>query len=188
MALLPERLAAGEIDLVRWDLEDLDGIMAAVETSYPELHRWMAWAQTMPTRQAMSEVITEGAKSFDSDREWQYVLSEIAGGEVVGCAGLHPWVGPDGLEIGYWVRTDRTGRGYATSAARALTDAAFASALDLERVEIHMDQANLPSVAVPRKLGYSLQLEEDREAMAPGHTGRGFIWKMERSIWQGLQR
>jgi RimJ/RimL family protein N-acetyltransferase len=158
-----------------------------VETSYAELHQWMAWAQTLPTHQAMSAVITEGAESFDSDREWQYVLREIGSGEVVGGAGLHRWVGPDGLEIGYWVRTDRTGRGYATSAARALTDAAFASSLGIERVEIHMDQANLGSVAVPRKLGYCLQLEEDREALAPGHTGRGFVWRMERSIWQQLQ-
>ena len=96
---------------------------------------------------------------------------------------------PDGLEIGYWTRTDRTGRGYATTAARALTDAAFTSALEIERVEAHMEQENLASVAVPRKLGYSLQLEADREALPPCHTGSGgFIWKMERSIWQALQR
>jgi RimJ/RimL family protein N-acetyltransferase len=183
MALMADRLAAGEIELCRWHSQYVDEIKAAVESSYPELHRWMAWAQTMPTSEAMSAVIADRAASFEADREWQYVLREVASDELVGGAGLHRRVGPDGLEIGYWVRTDRTGRGFATSAARALTDAAFASPLGVERVEIHMDQANLASVAVPRKLGYRLVLEEDREVVAPGHSGRGFIWTVERSSW-----
>jgi RimJ/RimL family protein N-acetyltransferase len=183
MALMPDQLRAGEIELCRWNADHVDETMAAVESSYPELHRWMTWAQTMPTREVMSAVIADGAASFEADREWQYVLREVATGELVGGAGLHRRVGPDGLEIGYWVRTDRTGHGYATSSARALTDAAFASPLGFERVEIHMDQANSASVAVPRKLGFRLVLEEDREILAPGHTGRGFIWTVERSSW-----
>jgi RimJ/RimL family protein N-acetyltransferase len=186
MALMPDRLQAGEIELRRWHSDYVDAIKAAVESSYLELHRWMAWAQTMPTTEAMSAVIAGGSASFEADREWQYVLREVASDELVGGAGLHRRVDPDALEIGYWVRTDRTGRGYATSSARALTDAAFASPLGFERVEIHMDQTNLASVAVPRKLGYRLVLEEDREILAPGHSGRGFIWNMERSSW--LQR
>jgi RimJ/RimL family protein N-acetyltransferase len=183
MALMPDRLQAGAIELLRWHSDYVDDIMAAVESSYSELHQWMAWAQTMPTREAMNAVIAEGAASFEADREWQYVLLEVASNELVGGAGLHRRVGPDGLEIGYWVRTDRTGRGYATSSARSLTDAAFASSLGVERVEIHMDQANLASVAVPRKLGFHLALEEDRDILAPGHTGRGFIWAVERARW-----
>ena len=180
---MPNWLEAGEIELCRWHPRYADEIKAAVESSYPELHRWMVWAQTMPTSEAMSAVIADGVASFDADREWQYVLREVSCDELVGGAGLHRRVGLDGLEIGYWVRTDRTGRGYATSAARALTEAAFSLPLGFERVEIHMDQANVASVAVPRKLGYRLALEEDREVLAPGHSGRGFIWTVERSSW-----
>jgi len=179
---MPDRLPAGDIELCRWRTRHVDEIKAAVESSYRELHQWMAWAQTMPTSEALRAVIADGAASFEADREWQYVLREVANDELVGGAGLHRRVGPDGLEIGYWVRTDRTGRGYATSAARALTDAAFA-VQGFERVEIHMDQANLASAAVPRKLGYRLVLEEDREVLAPGHSGRGFVWAVERSSW-----
>jgi RimJ/RimL family protein N-acetyltransferase len=183
MALMPDRLQAGDIELCRWQSHYVDEITTAIESSYPELRRWMAWAQTVPSGDAMSAVIAVGVASFEADREWQYALREAASGELVGGAGLHRRGGPDALEIGYWVRTDRTGRGYATSAARALTDAAFASSSECDRVEIHMDQANLASVAVPRKLGYRLVLEEDREVLAPGHSGRGFIWSVERSSW-----
>jgi RimJ/RimL family protein N-acetyltransferase len=183
MALMPDRLQAGEIELRRWHSDYLDEIIAAGESSYVELHRWRAWAQTMPTREAMDAVIADGVAAFEADREWQSVLREVASGEVVGGAGLHRRADPDGLEIGYWVRTDRTGRGYATSSARALTDAAFASSLGNERVEIRTDQANAASAAVPRKLGFRLVLEEDRDILASGHTGRGFIWTLERSSW-----
>lgn len=183
MALLPDQLAVGDLVLSRWDLGFLDDVMSAVGTSFTELHRWMAWADVMPTREAMSEVIAEGIASFDADLEWQYFLRQTSTGEIVGGAGLHRRAGPKTLEVGYWVRTNRTGYGYATSAARILTDAAFSTPTRFDRVEIHMDRANLASVAVPRKLGFSLEREEDREVITPGHSGRGFVWAMDREDW-----
>ena len=91
-----------------------------------------------------------------------------------------PAPGPGAIEIGYWVRSDRTSRGYATAAARALTEAAFAH-LPVDQVEIRMDRANRASAAVPLKLGYRLFGHEEREVLTPGHTGRGLIWVRRRS-------
>ena len=79
------------------------------------------------------------------------------------------------MEIGYWVRTDRTRRGIATSAAGALTRAAF-SLPGVERVEIHCDQSNRPSAGVAAKLGYILARTEPKEPAAPGETGRFMVW------------
>jgi hypothetical protein len=45
MDLMPDRLQAGEIELCRWHPHYVDEIKAAVESSDPELHRWMAWAR-----------------------------------------------------------------------------------------------------------------------------------------------
>jgi RimJ/RimL family protein N-acetyltransferase len=100
----------------------------------------------------------------------------VDSGELVGGAGLHP-KGPGTADIGYWVRADRTGRGYATAAARALTEAAFQHLADVHRVTIRMDQANVARAAVPRKLGYRGDREETtRDIVASGHTGKGWIW------------
>jgi hypothetical protein len=49
--------------------------------------------------------------------------------------------------------------------------AAFASSLGNERVEIRTDQANAASAAVPRKLGFRLVLEEDRDILEPVWSG-----------------
>ncbi len=180
MSLLPNALSAGSLDLQRWRPKHRDGMLAAVEASFPELHRWMPWAATMPTADDLSTVLGEGETAFDGDREWSYALVEPDSGEVVGSAGLHRRAGPGTIEIGYWVRSDRTGRGYATAAARALAEAAFTYLDDVERVEIRMDAGNAASAAVPPKLGFRLLGGESRDLLAPAHTGGGLVWARDR--------
>jgi RimJ/RimL family protein N-acetyltransferase len=140
----------------------------------------MPWAATLPSADEMSAVLRAGEASFDADQEWTYTLVERDSGDVVGGAGLHPRSGPESIEIGYWVRSDRTGRGYATAAARALAEAAFVSLGHVERIEIRMDAANRASAAVPPKLGFHLVGAEGRDLLAPAHTGRGLVWALDR--------
>ena len=73
-------------------------------------------------------------------------MAAVGGRRVVGGSGLHRRIGPDGLEIGSWVRRDFVRRGIASSAAAWLTDLAFARP-DIDRVEIHRDRANVASDA-----------------------------------------
>jgi RimJ/RimL family protein N-acetyltransferase len=90
---------------------------------------------------------------FDLGEDFVYGIFTADEAEVVGGSGLHARVGPEALEIGYWVRASRAGRGFATEAAAALTRVAFA-VCRVERVEIRVDPANAASLAVPRKLGF----------------------------------
>src|SRR5688572_13269773 len=156
--------------------------MAAIESSFAELRQWMPWAQTMPSRDEEETVLLEGEQSFDQGEDFGYLLWEIATGELVGGAGLHRRIGPGAIEIGYWVRSDRTGRGYATATAKALTEAAFAHLPDVQRVEIHPDRANLASAAIPPKLGYTLSREEERERLSESQSGMSQIWVIERPL------
>ncbi len=158
-------------------------MLSAVTLSFADLELWMPWAQSVPSAQELRGVLSEGQTAFDGDREWNYALFERISGELVGSAGLHRDEDPDCPEIGYWVRSDRTGRGYATTAARTLAGAAFAYLADVGRVKIRMDQANLASAAVPPKLGFELFGEENREIAARGQTGQGFVWVLDRAKW-----
>jgi len=180
MASLPDRLAAGPIELRRWNSSCLDELMRALTISLDDLKRWLPWAQRMPTAEEELAVLEAGATAFEADQEWAYMLHEVEGGDLVGGIGLHRRVGPGGLEIGYWVRSDRVGRGYATAAAKALTQAAFDFLPDIERVEIHMDQANAASAAVPRKLGYRMVREGRRDILGNGQMRPTFAWVLAR--------
>jgi RimJ/RimL family protein N-acetyltransferase len=181
MAGLPGVLAAGAVELRRCGLGDLDALMRAIEVSQLELARWLPWADPMPTVEAERAFLLERQRCFDADEDWGYFLIESGTGELVGGAGLHRRE-RGVVEIGYWVRTDRTRRGYATAAAGALTSAAFAHLSDVDRVTIRIDQGNGASAAVPPKLGYRLDGEDPlREIIASGHTGKGWIWVRTRS-------
>lgn len=181
MAALPDRLPAVPVELRACQLEHLDAVMTAIEMSHTELARWLPWADPMPSRQFERGFIIASMASFDADDKWGYFLFEPETGELVGSSGL--WRHGNGrFEIGYWVRSDRTGRGYATAAAGALTAAAFRYLAEAEWVVIRMDQANAASAAVPPKVGYLLEGEDPvREVEAPGQMGQGWIWAKARS-------
>jgi ribosomal-protein-serine acetyltransferase len=180
MALLPDTLRADGLELRRWDPASVDVMRAAIDESFGELQLWMPWAQTMPTAEELGRTLTQGADDFRDDRGWDYSMFEARTGDLVGAAGLHRTDDPSCYEIGYWVRTDRTRRGYATTAAAALVEAAFRSLRHASQIMIRMDVGNLASAAVPPKLGFTLRGQEDREVLALGHTGRGHVWMLHR--------
>jgi RimJ/RimL family protein N-acetyltransferase len=183
MSLMPARLPAPPLELRRWSEADLSDLMAAIEVSVEDLGQWFPWAADgVPSLAAERSVLAGGVVDFDRDADWSYSLIESSSGELVGGCGLHRRR-PDCLEIGYWVRSDRHRRGYATTAARCLTDAAFGRVRDAARVEIRMDRANVASARVPAKLGFHLDGEEVHEKLARGHTGRRLIWSMSRDRW-----
>lgn len=102
---------------------------------------------------------------------------------VVGSCGLHRRSGPEVLEIGYWVHVDHLRRGYAHEIASKLTTAAFAVA-GIERVEIHHDEANTRSRAVPERLGFTHAGSRPDEPVAPGESGVDVAWWMTRQEWE----
>jgi RimJ/RimL family protein N-acetyltransferase len=180
--MVPEEIAVPPLVLRRWRAADAPAVLAAVERSLPELRRFMPWAMQKPTLESVGAFV-ESSWNPTPPETFGFGLFD-AGGEVVGGFGLHGRRGPGILEIGYWVRSDRTGRGYATAAARALTDAGFESYPGVFRVEIRCDPENVASAAVAAKLGYSLDARVDVEVEAEAQTGVQQVWAVNRTTWR----
>jgi len=183
VALLPDLLPAGPVELRRWAPALAGPLQAAVLASFAELHPWMPWAGEPPTEAGMATVVSEGVAAFDGGTEWSYVVSRPGRDEVLGSVGIHTRGPAASVEIGYWIRTDVTGRGYATAAARALTAAAFTHLDEVDHVEIRPDPANARSASVPPRLGYRLDREEPRPVDAPGQSGRCQVHVIDRAGW-----
>jgi RimJ/RimL family protein N-acetyltransferase len=187
----PEQVAAGPLMLRRVHADDAGAIAVAVGASLEHLRPWMPWA-TPEAADLRSQLVrvAEADELWESGTGFIYVMiARDAGppgqdgpgmvrdpdGEFVGTIGLHRRPADDAVEIGYWTVAGRTRRGYATAAARAMTEVALALA-GARRVEIHCDEANTASAGVPRKLGYRLDRVEKHEKEAPGEQGRRMIW------------
>ena len=78
-------------------------------------------------------------------------------GEFLGSTGYHhfDWDVPS-IEIGYWLRTSCTGKGFMTEAVNALTQYAFKQ-LKVNRIAITCDVINIQSKRIPERLGYHLE-------------------------------
>ena len=175
MTAVPEEIALPEVGarLRRHRVDDVDALLDAVEESRDHLRPHMPWADE--SRAELAAFVAEAVQQWATGRDRNFVIEDVASGELLGGCGLHARVGADGLEIGYWLRAGATGRGRVTAAARALTEAALA--VDgVTRVEIHCDEANVASAAVPRRLGYRLDRIERDVVSAPGDLGRSMIW------------
>ena len=174
MARLPDILTCEGLELRRWDTAFTEPMISAIQASFPELQQWMSWAQKMPTADELHQVLLEGQTAFDANRAWEYAIFEAE--QLVGGTGLHRSDRPDH----YWVHTAWTGRGIATATTSALVEAAVTHLGEATQIAIRMDQANGASAAIPRKLGFTLDHEEDHAVLAKGHTGRRFVWVRDR--------
>lgn len=175
--------AAKGLTLRRWGEDQLAALLEAIRLSLPELRQWLPWALEMPTVEVERDFLRRGEEAFESGAQMGFGVFETDGGELVGACGLARRAEAYVAEIGYWIRSDRTGRGYATAATKSVTNAGFTYLHEVERIEIRCDAANRASAAVARKLGYRLEGEFEMPASAPGHTGRGLLWAVTRQEW-----
>ncbi len=172
--------------LRRWGTDDAAALHEAVVESRTELLAWLPWATHEPLTVEERRLFILG-----SQRQWDagttYGFGIFGQDRLIGACGLHPRVGRGGLEIGYWIRTSCTGTGYATDAARVLTELGFEVG-SINRIEIHHDAANPASGRVAEKLGFTKIGELSSTVQAPGETGTEWVWRTTRDQWFASNR
>jgi ribosomal-protein-serine acetyltransferase len=148
----PEMINAGELVLKRWEPAWSGELAAAVQESVPELNPFLPFA-TDEYGLAEARTYIEGSVAgWATEAEFNYAIF-TAVGDLIGSIGLMTRPGPGALEIGYWMRTPWTGRGFMTQAVKVLTRVAL-TLPGIERVVIKHDPANAASAAVAAKAGF----------------------------------
>jgi RimJ/RimL family protein N-acetyltransferase len=176
------RIQTPRLVLRCWNPADAPLLAEAVTASIDHLRPWMPWVHAEPEELEIKVQRLRGFRArFDTDQDFIYAIFTADEREVVGGTGMHPRVGADALEIGYWISALHVGQGYATEAAGALTRVAF-GIHGVERMEIRCDPANERSASVPRKLGYTH--EATLRANVRGVDGAmrdSMVWSLLRS-------
>ncbi len=164
-----ERIESERLVIRCWHPEDAPALKDAIDNSLGQLREWVPWAMDEPSSiHTLATRLGAMRDDFVAGRDWAYAVFESGESRLVGGAGLHPRGTTDHLEIGYWIRTDASGRGYATETAAALCEAAFVHT-GVGRLEIHCDVENARSAAVAQRLGFV----RDRQFRQEAPTRRG---------------
>jgi RimJ/RimL family protein N-acetyltransferase len=173
---MPTSISAGEVELQRLEVAHVDAIVAAMRASLPDLRPWFPWARSTPSRSLQADRARLAQEAFEAGRDFEFSIFESVSGELVGGFRVNPLAGQNMAELGYWIRSDRHRRGYATCLVRAATNAVFEHLPEIDQIQVRMDRANGPSAGVARSAGLTLSDEVDRPIVAPGHTGRALVW------------
>lgn len=134
---------------------DGEELHAAVHESLADLRPWMPWAMNPFDKEQYEAHVREGQLKFLAREDLWMMLLLKGTNTIIGGSGLHRmnWNVPS-FEIGYWVRSSFSRRGYIVEAVAGITNFAFEH-LKANRVEIRCDSTNERSMAIPKKLGFS---------------------------------
>jgi RimJ/RimL family protein N-acetyltransferase len=152
--------ATGRLAFREMTVDDLDDMAALLGD--PEVMRY--YPRPKDRAEALAW-ITRNRERYEHDGFGLWVLTHADTGAFVGDCGLtlQTVEGAVDVEVGYHVRADLQGRGYATEAAAACRDHAR-DALGTKRLIAIIHPANVPSQRVAQKIG----LAYERDAVKGG--------------------
>jgi ribosomal-protein-serine acetyltransferase len=132
--------------------DDIPAFFEFVERNRASLERWLGWAERARDINGAREFVERYYK------RWEHRAALLANiwceGQVAGIAVYRTIDALNNrVEIGYALDEAFRGRGLATAVTRGLTDYAF-DVLGMHRAVINCASGNLPSRAIPERLGY----------------------------------
>jgi RimJ/RimL family protein N-acetyltransferase len=142
----------------------------------------MPWARAEPLSvAARMELFQQMRGNFLLGVEFTYAMVERGTGAFIGGTGFHPRIGPDALEIGYWIDRALQGKGLVSEAVVALCSVAF-EIMKARRLEIRCSTENVRSRAVAERLGFHL----DGVLRDSGYGGSGEL--EDKMVWSLIAR
>ncbi|SNY09566.1 GNAT family N-acetyltransferase [Paractinoplanes atraurantiacus] len=146
--MYPVKLAGRAVLLREFRTDDAAASLSIVGDD--RVTRWLSFdSRNEAAAEAMIDGVVERAQS--SPRTEYYLAVTAPDDELVGFARLG-LSGVKAAKLGYAIRADRWGNGYATDAASRMISFAFEE-LGLHRVSAAIGPDNTASIAVARKLG-----------------------------------
>jgi len=145
--ILRAPLQAGEGDIV----------YKAIKDSFSELKQWLLLFQSIPTVEETEILLRNAHIDFLKRESFRYLIYHKDTNDFIGTASLHRinWK-ISKCEIGYWINTQYSGKGYMTETVSELINLGFQQ-FKFRRIEIRCESNNTKSRSIPEKLGFELE-------------------------------
>jgi len=175
----PYRIETPRLNLSALGPEHVDQLHEVIPRNRAHLATAMPWAHTEPlSYEVRIDLLRQWRANFDLGLDFPLGIFERSTNRYIGGTGLHPRIGPQALEIGYWIAADRQGNGLVSEAVTALVSVAF-EAMGARRLEIRCSPQNSRSRAIPERLGFHLDgVLREGGISATGELEDKMIWSL----------
>lgn len=132
-------------------------VYESIVSSIQELREWLPFAHKEQREEVVEANLREARLNYLKREDLRLLVFHRETNEFIGSSGLHHpnWDVPK-FEIGYWIDSRHSGKGYMTEAVEGITEFAFRE-LKARRVTIRCDTLNNKSRAIPERLGFTLE-------------------------------
>ncbi|WP_241481351.1 GNAT family N-acetyltransferase [Rouxiella chamberiensis] len=125
----------------------------AIQASFKDISAWENWCSAGYSLEDSRTYLIDSFIKRQRGLEYRYCLYDLPSGKIIGSVALNRIVHEyKTANIGYWIRSDFTGRSLAVTAVKALARFAF-DELAMTRLEIVAMEKNLRSRRVAEKSG-----------------------------------
>ena len=149
-------------------------VLEVLHAETERLGRYMPFAANILPHHKQAVAFAKLQAGF-LNREFVFFIRDRHTGRFLGACGLHDRIGPLGRELGYWLRADAIGKGYASEAVTMLCQLAFCQEKDVDRVELRIEPENGESIAVAGRLGFVREARLRRRSPWPGEEPRDVV-------------
>jgi RimJ/RimL family protein N-acetyltransferase len=180
----PERIETRRLVLRPYAPTDGPALFEAVQESLSELRLWLPWADKHPDPEASIETCRRVRRGWDEQTDFTMGIFGREDGRLLGGTGLHrmKWDIPS-FEIGYWVRSSASGRGFVTESTAGLARTCF-RLLGAGRVEVFCDPRNAASRRVAERAGFAYEgTLRSRHVNADGSLRDSAVYSLVRQDW-----
>ncbi len=147
-----ETLTGQRIVLTKVMSSDAKAIFQALQNSYHEISPWASWLHSNYVYDDAESFVDLQMKNWQNNEEFTYAIKDFDG-NLLGIISLHVFDRENGVaNIGYWMNSQYTCRGYCTDAVTVLFHNAMIP-LNLIRIEIIAGVNNIASQKVAENSG-----------------------------------
>ena len=160
---------------------DGDSIYEAVTPSLTDLAQWLPWASGGYSRGEAGRFVRDSIAAWGEGRAFDFAIRSVENPDRH-LGNISVWFtsrqNPTG-EIGYWIRSDETGKGICTEVMATVLAIGFEE-LHMHRVVLRIAVGNAASERVAEKLGFV------NEGTLRDEVRVGDVW-MDHTIWGLLE-
>jgi len=134
-------------------MSDAEPMYQAIRESIPEISPWLPFAHADYSISETKDFLKGRPEGWKKDTDYVFGIIDSRDGSLIGGCGFNGIDKENGrANLGYWIRTSRTGQGAATAATLLLAKWGF-MVVKLCRIEILVATGNKRSQRVAEKVG-----------------------------------